>query len=267
METNELKSLHEELLKMIKEIHKICVEHDIKYTMLAGTMLGAIRHKGFIPWDDDIDLGMTYDNYKKFVEIMAHLNHPWLEIDYPLADKYCYYTKVYDKNTTFIELDHQNDIKGVFVDVFPIVNAGDSIREVNKRITLCSFCKALLSRKLSTISDTSFIDKSKSIISKFIPKRILYKGIISLYEKADSKKRKYSTVLFSWNNDTMPSEMYDKVILYDFEDTQLLGVADYDRYLSDKFGDYMKLPPEEKRNPHHYKLLDLNTPYTQYAKK
>ena len=267
MDKNDLKQLHGELLKMIKEIHQVCVEHNIKYTMLAGTMLGAIRHKGFIPWDDDIDLGMTYDNYKKFVEVMAHLNHPWLEIEYPLAEHYCYYTKVYDKNTTFIENDRQNGIKGVFVDVFPVVNAGNTYCEVNRRIALCSFYKALLSRKLFTIEDVTLKDKTMWLLSKFASKRFLYNRIIRCYEKADSKSRKYSTVLFSWNKDTMPSAMYDNVSLIDFEDTQLYGITDYEGYLSDKFGDYMKLPPEDKRNPHHFKLLDLNTPYAKYSPK
>lgn len=267
MEKNDLKQLHDELLKMIKEIHQICVEHNIKYTMLAGTMLGAIRHKGFIPWDDDIDLGMTYENYKKFVEVMANLNHPWLEIDYPLASKYCYFTKVYDKTTTFIEEDHQNDVRGVFVDVFPIVNAGDTYNEVKKRIAWCSFYKALLSRKIYTITDVTVKDKIMKILSYFASKRFLYNRIIRCYERADSKSRRYSTVLFSWNKDTKPTTMYEDVELYKFEDTQLYGISDYDGYLSDKFGDYMKLPPENKRSPHHYKLLDLELPYNEYKSK
>ena len=264
METNELKSLHGELVKMMKEIHQICVKHEIKYTMLAGTMLGAIRHKGFIPWDDDMDLGMTYDNYNKFIEVMAKMNHPWLEIDYPLEESYKYFVKVYDKNTTFMEKDRQNDIKGVFVDIFPIVYAGDSYEEVNKRITKCSFYKALLSRKIGTINNVTLKDKTFGFLSVFFPKRFLYNRIIASYDEADSKERKLSTVLFSWDKDTMPSELYRRVSLYDFEDTQFFGVSDYDKYLSDKFGDYMKLPPEDKRIPHHFKVLELNTPYRDY---
>ena len=267
MENNQLKDLHGELLKMMKEIHQICVEHDIRYTMLAGTMLGAIRHKGFIPWDDDIDLGMTYDNYMKFVEVMANVNHPWLEIDYPLEDNYKYFVKVYDKTTTFVEEDHQNDIKGVFVDVFPILYAGNSYKEVNKRITKCSFYKALLSRKLSTITDVTLKDKLLGFLSVFMPKGFLYNRIMASYEEANRKERKYSTVLFSWNKDTMPSKLYEQVSLYDFEDTQFYGVSDYEKYLSDKFGNYMKLPPEDKRAPHHFKVLDLNTPYREYRER
>jgi len=264
METNELESLHGELLKMMKEIHQICIDNGIRYTMLAGTMLGAIRHKGFIPWDDDIDLGMTYGNYKKFVRVMAHLNHPWLEIDFPLDKNYKYFVKVYDKNTTFVEEDHQNNIKGVFIDVFPIVFAGDSYQEVNRRITKCSFYKALLSRKLSTIKNVSFKDKFFGCLSKIFSKRFLYNRMIATYEEANGKERKFSTVLFSWNKDTMPTSLYNRVSLYNFEDIQLYGVSDYDKYLSDKFGDYMKMPPENKRTPHHYKLLDLNTPYREF---
>lgn len=267
METNELKSLHGELLKMMKEIHQICMEYDIKYSMLAGTMLGAIRHKGFIPWDDDIDLSMTYDNYKKFIDVMAHLNHPWLEIEYPLEKNYNYFIKVYNKNTTLVEIDYQNDIKGVFIDVFPVVCAGDTYEEVNRRITKCSFYKALLSRKLGTIKNDTLKGKTFEFLSYFFPKRFLYNRIIASYEEANSKERKLSTVLFSWNKDTMPTEMYRKISLYNFEDTQFCGFSNYDKYLSDKFGDYMKLPPEDKRNPHHFKVLDLNTPYREYQKK
>ena len=248
VKNNELESLHGALLRMVKEIHRLCVENGIQYTMLAGTMLGAIRHKGFIPWDDDIDLGMTYDNYKKFVELMGRLNHPWLEIDYPIESHYRYYLKVYDKTTTFIEKDHQNEIKGVFVDVFPIVNAGDSISEVKRRIAECSFNKALLSRKLGTIEGKTIKDKIFVLLSKCFSKRLLYKLLIYSYNRADSKRRKYSTVLFSWNKDHMPTELYEHVVLYDFEDTKLYGVQNYEKYLSDKFGDYMKLPPKDKQD-------------------
>lgn len=265
VKNNELESLHGALLRMVKEIHRLCVENGIQYTMLAGTMLGAIRHKGFIPWDDDIDLGMTYDNYKKFVELMGHLNHPWLETDYPLESHHNYYVKVYDKTTTFIEKDHQNEIRGVFVDVFPIVNAGDSLSEVKRRIAECSFYKALLSRKLGTIEGKTIKDRLFELLSKCFSKRLLYKLLICSYNRADSKRRKYSTVLFSWNKDHMPTELYEHVVLYGFEDTKLYGVQDYEKYLSDKFGDYLKLPPKDKQHPLHFSYLDLNTPYSQYV--
>lgn len=267
METDELKLLHGELLKMMKEIHRICIEHGIKYTMLAGTMLGAIRHKGFIPWDDDMDLGMTYDDYKHFVKVMSELDHPWLEIDSPIEVNYNYFIKIYDKNTTFVEEDHQNDIKGVFIDVFPIVYAGDSYEEANKRITKCSFFKALLSRRSGTIVNMTFKGLLFEFISKLFSKKFLYRQIIASYEEANSRRRLLSSVLFSRNNDTMPSTMYEQVCLYDFEDTQFLGVSDYDKYLSGKFGDYMKLPPADCRIPHHVRILDLNTPYREYVKK
>lgn len=262
---SDLADLHRELLKMAKEIHQICVEHDILYTMVAGTMIGAIRNKGFIPWDDDIDLAMTYDNYKKFASVMHRINHPWLEIDYPLENNYRYYIKVYDKNTTFIEEDHQNDVRGVFIDVFPIVFAGDSEKEVNRRTTLCTLCRALLSRKIHTIPNKTKKDYLFKILSYFIPKRFLYRRLILCYEKANKKYRKYSTILFSWDNDAMPSDLYHRVRLYEFEDIKLYGIKDYHFYLSEKYGDYMQLPPQDKQIPHHYKFLDLYMPYARYV--
>lgn len=267
MAYDQLKELHEELLKMAEEIHRICVEHDIQYTMIAGTMLGAIRHKGFIPWDDDIDLGMTWDNYNKFIKVMSELNHQWLELEYPLGKNYCYFLKVYDKNTTFIQSQRQEKSRGVFIDVFPIVHSGDTIEEVNRRISKCSFYKALLLRKMYKTESYSLRDFVLSFIACFYSKKCVYNKIMDLYAKSDKKRSAFSSILFSRNKDTMPTELYRSVKLYDFENIKMYGVCDYDKYLSDKFGDYLKLPPQESQIPHHFYFLDTSLPYTEYWAK
>ena len=267
METNELKLLHEELLKMVQEVHKICVDYNIKYTMLAGTMLGAIRHKGFIPWDDDIDLGMTWDNYNKFIKIMSELNHPWLELEFPLDKNYCYFLKVYDKNTTFIQSQRQEKSRGVFIDVFPIVHSGDTIKEVNRRISKCSFYKAMLLRKMYKIEESSLREIILSFVARFYTKKYVYKRIMELYEESNKTKSVFSSILFSRLKDTMPTELYESVQLYDFENIRLYGVNDYHKYLSDQFGDYMRMPPKELQIPHHFYFLDTKLPWREYRTK
>lgn len=260
----ELESLHSAILVMAQELHRICEEHDIKYSMNAGTMLGAIRHKGFIPWDDDLDIAMTYDNYKKFINVMSTINHPWLEIELPLEESYAYFLKVYDKRTTFIQSQRQEKSKGVFIDVFPVVHAGNTLEEVKHHIKKCSFYKALLLRKTFKNSIESIKDFILSFIACFYSKSQIYKRLIQQYEIADSEKTDYSAILFSWSNDVMPTSVYENVKLYDFENIQLYGVENYDKYLSDKFGKYMQLPPKEQQIPHHFYLLDLKTPYREY---
>lgn len=270
---NNLSNLQNVILNIGKEIHDICINHNIQYMMQGGTFLGAIRHKGFIPWDDDMDFGMTWDNYKKFIEVLKQLYHPWLSYDIPSVENnsyFKYFIKVYDKRTTFLEWDKNEEARGVFVDIFPIAYGGNTWKETYKMWKKYQLKRALLDRKGYKLHKRfSLKDRSLRLISHVYSHESLVNWGYNFYEKANHNKFAiYSMAFEGTRKDIVKSNYYETPYkLYKFEDTEFFGVEDYDGFLTDIFHDYMTLPPNNQRIPHHYKFLDLNTPYEEYNNK
>lgn len=263
--TQNIQDLHKGLLKIVCEVHRICEENNIKYFMMAGTMLGAVRHKGFIPWDDDIDIGMTYDNFQKFISVFSQMNHPWLTSNLPLEKSYRYYLKLYDKNTTLIESYEKDAPHGIFIDIFPIVYGGDSYAHAKIEFYCSSLVNAMITRKRYSLNETGIKNRLVGFVSKYISEDFLIKALLNRYNKLSRKRTKLYTILgSSMFADTFPVEVYENLQLYVFEDTKLYGVVEYDRYLSNIFGNYMELPEESKRVPKHIYYLDLNRSYLEY---
>lgn len=132
MAEKNLSPLQVRLLEMMKWFHQFCVEHDLRYFCLGGTMLGAQRHHGFIPWDDDIDVGLPRRDYEKLMELMKDDNYdPFvLETPYSRNADYCYpYSKLYDTRTTLIENRRKDVVRGIFIDVFPLDGLGETEQE------------------------------------------------------------------------------------------------------------------------------------------
>lgn len=269
MEDNNLKELHQHLLLMMDEIHKICVEYGIHYSLMGGTLIGAIRHKGFIPWDDDLDIGMMWDDYQKFCHVVSNLKHDWLEFEVPNENNTVIWSliKVYDTRTTFIDT-LSGTAKGVFIDVFPITYSGNSLS-----ISKCHFyyhhiIKALLVRKYPF-----FKGKSKSVdfilttIAKSIKSRWLISAMNDHYRRLNKKTTKFVSDFDGCTRGIVPAEYLDGYKLYDFEDRRFFGINRADEYLTWVWGDYMKLPPENKRIPHHADYINFDLPYKEYHGK
>ena len=152
--------LHKVDVDIVKEVVRICDKYDLKYYMLGGTMLGAIRHKGFIPWDDDIDLGMPRDDYEKFLELAeqelpAHLK----VVNYRNTPNYMYYiTRVLDTDTKVIEerIGNDNKYTNASIDIFPIDGTPN-----NPLLRKIYFFRVLYHRALMSLCYKDSIDRKR----------------------------------------------------------------------------------------------------------
>ena len=134
--------LQAKLLEMLKWYHDFCVEHNLRYYALGGTLLGAVRHKGFIPWDDDIDVGMPRSDYNKFLALAKEIPSPYvLETPQSLAKDFVYaFSKIYNTQTTLIEKGKKNIKRGIYLDIFPLDGLGnekqEAVRQFNRTAKL-----------------------------------------------------------------------------------------------------------------------------------
>lgn len=262
---SELRKLQLRLAELMNEVHKICVANNIRYTMMGGTLIGALRHKGFIPWDDDIDIAMPYDDYKRFVDIAFSMKHEWIAFDLAgkTEDYYMAFIKAYDTRTSFRENGRKKSkTKGVFIDIFPMSYVGNTQMQAVKEIRIHRFWRDILTRKDYIYGKGLFVlvEWIYVLLGKLFSVKYLMRRITNQYERL-----KHRTALISDLNGTLngivPSRLFDEFAFYDFEGYKFYGVKNADEYLRLVFGDYMKLPPEDKRVPHHIEYMDLNKSY------
>lgn len=247
--------IHEILLGIGKEFHRVCQKHNIPYYMLGGTMLGAVRHGGFIPWDDDMDFGVPREHFEKLKEILRNeLPGPYKIVTIDDSDVMVTdIIKIENSLTEMDELYKENFSHhiGLNIDIFPLdsVNLEDT-RKVKRAITLSKIhCYRFLSLK-----QRSGAKKIAAMLSKIVLagiKRTTLPRKITRMINSDVNATHYANIYGAWGL----KEIVDKKIflpskLYQFEDVELWGVHDADSYLRQLYGDYMKLPPEEKRHLH-----------------
>lgn len=267
----DIKIIQSKLLEMAKKFHNFCVENGLKYFMIGGTQLGAVRHKGFIPWDDDMDFGMPREDYEKLLSIRDKLSeYEFKEYRHDEGFKYAF-TKMYDPNTTYIEkLGGESEfIGGLYIDVFPLDGAGNSLKKAEKKYKRMKLTKLVLNGNLAQhYSD----NRLKNFLVKFV-KNIKTSKIFdygyNTYKKYTYEGSKIVGNLYGikYKKELMAKEIFGTPVLYDFEDTQFYGVSDYDAYLTRIYGDYMTLPPVEKRERHAIDFMDFNLPYREYKKQ
>lgn len=262
----DLKTMHQRLLLMMDEIHSICVDNDIHYSLMGGTLIGAIRHKGFIPWDDDLDIGMMWDDYCKFINVVTKMNHAWLEFEIPNEKNTVIWSliKVYDKRTTFIDT-MSGTAKGIFVDIFPVTFSGNSLIVSKYHFYYHHIIKALLVRKYPRFKGKSkIVDNIIMSLAKAIPSKWLLSAMNNHYKHLNKEPTKYVSDFDGCTRGIVPSEYLDGYRLCDFNGRQFFGIKRSHEYLTWVWGNYMQLPPEDKRKPHHIDFMDLNLPYEQY---
>ena len=254
-----LDKVHGEILNVMDVIDEICKKHHITYYLISGTLLGAIRHKGFIPWDDDLDIAMPRQDFTEFIkicktELPEGYSLRWItEQD----DYWRLYAKVSNDNTLFIEQSAKRQC-GIFVDIFPLddCNGYSSFLEFRKRIVV----------KLATMISGKRSPESFNGIKKVIVKKMSYQKLFGIANRfmtcTNGKTKKYYTN-FSYQypikRRTNLKEYFGKGKYIDFEDRQYLAPDNCEEVLKKIFGEnYMQLPPENKRKTHYPRYVKFS---------
>ena len=247
-------------LEILEAVHSFCVKNNLKYILFYGTLLGAVRHKGYIPWDDDIDIAMPRDDYEQFVKKFDLENYG---VKHCNNDKNYYlpWAKAYDKRTIKFEpvpVSKEFEI-GFNIDVFPIdlFSSPENYWKIKKKefslLRKFKFCQFNIS-KIKSIKDML-----KKIIMFFYRDKANYysKRIEYFFVKKDKPKVKKVLVSNSVFTDVKtrkfvyPLDMFDNRILHEFENRKYYCPSCYSEVLTTCFGDYMVLPPLDKQVSHH----------------
>lgn len=259
-----LEEIHIVQLNMAKEVKRICELHNIDYFLIAGTLLGAVRHGGFIPWDDDMDIGMLREDYDKFIK---HAKED-------LKDGYYLQTWDTDKNfvqpfakirkngTLFVEAGSVNvDYhKGIYIDIFPYDNVPEN--KIDKSIHKF---KLFFLRRLILLKAGYNLNRNNNLFKKIVYTCLNYiSGITSIDRYKDLIKKnmtKYNkektdnivTVggSYGYEGELIKRKWAKDLIDIKFEDEKFKCFKEFQEYLTDFYGDYMSPPPEDKRNNRH----------------
>lgn len=265
MATYDIRALHARILKILLTIDAVCKEHHLHYSIWAGTMLGAVRHGGFIPWDDDVDIAMPRPDY----DLLAAHAAEWLpapyefvcaETDpaYPLP-----FGKIQDADTTLIERLHLRYLGGVYIDVFPI----DGVPQ-NKMVKRWQFARYEYYKRVLYLLFRDPYKHGRGP-SSWVPLlcRRLYtlqavqqkiRNILTRYPLSTGKE---AADYDDGMHFCFPKTWLDTPTTYLFEGKPVQGIAQAQAYLSMKYGNFMTLPSTPKRRQHNFHYLDLTHSY------
>lgn len=273
MSNTETNKVHCVLLNMLQWFHQECKNNNLRYYIIGGTMLGAVRHKGFIPWDDDIDVAMPRKDYDKLCSIMADSGRGQYRLEFPGKENkdYTYlFAKIYDTQTTLTENKRQPITRGLYIDVFPLDGIGneykqahENFRKIQRRMQIYDTAVCAFRKHRAWYKNMALIF-GRIICPLFVSERKLNDGIRRLCTQYDFDNSEYAgNLVGNWGSkEIMPRSYFGTPAEYDFESIKVYGPEEPDKYLSALYGDYMKLPPEEKRVSHHdYIERDLNKSY------
>lgn len=268
MAAYDIDELHQHILQILLKVHDVCREHGLRYYCWAGTMLGAVRHGGFIPWDDDMDICMPRPDYDRFMQharewLPSPLEATCIDItpDYPGG-----FGKIIDSSTTLIEREHSDYVGGIYIDVFPIDGAPRS-----------RFLQRLAVMRYRSIDKLLYFlhrDPYKHghgpsswpilMIQKLFSHEWARRQMRRAYLAYDYETSDYVLDYDDGIQGVIPKTMLGTPQPIQFEGHEVMGVEHADDYLRQKYGDYMTVPPHDHQRQHNFFYLDYNLPFRDY---
>lgn len=251
--------------EVLQAVAAVCHEHGLRYSLTGGTLLGAVRHQGFIPWDDDIDIMMPRPDYDRFLQIVSSgdcgFNLYSMELNG--SDYWYLFAKACHRNTLLEERGvRRTNVKlGVYVDIFPVDGAGNNYRVAKLRTMLFKVLHGL-----KVTSNWNGFRRSKLrkwyyeplryicyLLSKLLGGKRLDKMIDRFLRSKSYENHRFAGRLVGdfGAKEIMPKALFEKTCKLSFEGQEFTAVADYDAFLSGIYGNYMELPPLRKQVTHH----------------
>lgn len=258
LKEKDLRILQKIELEIALEVKRICEENNIAYSLMGGTLLGAVRHKGFIPWDDDIDLIMTRENYDKFLKITPKVidSERFYIANYDLTPEIGEpFTKIMRKGTVMQELftEGTGAPNGVYIDLFPLDHSPDNpILRAKQRYLLYSLKKRILIKSGYNFRKTGVMKLIYTFIrlTTFSGKTRLIRRLRKAqtrYNNKPSRNLVMSCGGYGYVKDSFPAAMLKEYTMLEFEGKTFSAFKEYDAYLRRYYDDYMKLPPKEEQ--------------------
>lgn len=260
------------------EIQRVCALADIKFYLYAGSLLGAVRHKGFIPWDDDIDIVMMREEYIRFVEACKeYMDHDRYELQTIYSDPYASnpWIKVHDRNTAFISgVRREGAMEGINIDVFPIDNAPDSKIALKVRSFLIDKINYVYQFRFQDHAlDSSWKMRIFQTLINFIPpwSEMKFKQAYDRYLQKYNAKKTDNVVYLSnrkYMRKLIPRRCFDNTVFLEFEGALFPAPSEWHEVLLRLYGkDYMELPPQEQRvTVHGSAVIDTDNSWRTYKK-
>ena len=254
-----IEALRQIEIRLLKNVSHFCEEKGLRYFLTGGSLLGAIRHKGFIPWDDDIDIVMPREDYEIFVKTFCSEQDNYKVVScYNQNDYYLPFAKVVDANTVLVEKLEHNSTIGVFLDVFPLDFFDFTERQINSFYWKQRKRIKLLSAKTSPLSK---IQKNKRVLAAImkglcfaIPANMIAKSIDKHAKKFSCTKGRVACVAVAMTygkKEFLNAMFFDEYLEVQFQDCVFRAPKGYDGVLRSYYGNYMELPPPNKRVTHH----------------
>ena len=256
-------------LDIVEKIDEICRKHNLKYSLAGGSLLGAVRHKGFIPWDDDIDIVMLRDSYNKFLDIAEkEFPEPYF-VQYYKTEKGYYYghAQIRNSNTTAITKgDANNNFNhGIFVDIFPLDNIPDDQDEKEKFLKKVTRKKKVISIIPRGNLWLKIVLKKIWIKIRNIDKEIeTFEKFIQKYDNIETKQ--VGALGFRQEEFKYEKKWLEEIRDVKFEYLNLMGSTYYDEWLKRQYGNYLEIPKDKNGTLHGNMFFDTKKSYKYYLK-